>query len=121
MLIDRERQSWAKYVARDVEGSRPALADDYVDVQSDGSVLDRAGHLAFVPEAKVEWHELDRFNVFRLAPDAAVVTYRARSRDHGSQETYQADVTAGWSLRDGQWKATFYRETPTPPEAVKAD
>ena len=120
MLIERERASWAKYVARDVDGSRPAMAGDYVDVQSDGKVLDREGHLAFVPDANVEWHELDRFNVFRLAPDAAVVTYRARSRDKGSKDTYQADVTAGWSLREGQWMATFYRESPTPPEPPDA-
>ncbi|TDU25820.1 uncharacterized protein DUF4440 [Panacagrimonas perspica] len=119
-LIQNERDSWRKYAARDLEGSRPLLAADYADVQTDGTLLDREGHLAFVPKANVEWHELDRFNVFLLSPDAAVVTYRARSRDRGVQETYQADVTAGWSLRNGQWVATFYRETPTPPETPAA-
>jgi len=120
LLIQHERDSWKKYVARDLEGSRPLLAADYADVQSDGTLLDREGHLAFVPKANVEWHELDRFNVLLLSSDAAVVTYRARSRDRGVQETYQADVTAGWSLRNGQWVATFYRETPTPPEPSAA-
>ena len=119
-LIQHERDAWTKYAARDLEGSRPLLAADYADVQSDGTTLDREGHLAFVPKANVEWHELDRFNVFLLSPGAAVVTYRARSRDHGSEEIYQADVTAGWSLRNGQWVATFYRETPTPPEPAAA-
>lgn len=119
-LVENERTAWKKYVARDLEGSRPLLAADYADVQTDGSVLDREGHLAFVPKANVEWHELDRFNVFLLAPGAAVVTYRARSRDHGDTETYQADVSSGWSLRDERWINTFYRETPTPPEASPA-
>lgn len=119
-LIENERDSWKKYVAHDLEGSRPLLAADYADVQSDGTVLDREGHLAFVPKANVEWHELDRFNVFLLSDDSAVVTYRARSRDHGTKDVYQADVTAGWSRRDGKWMATFYRESPTPPEAAGA-
>lgn len=115
-LVANERGAWEKYVRRDLAGSRPPMADDYADVQGDGSVLDREGHLAFVPEANVEWHELDRFHVFRLAPDAALVTYRARVRDRGAQDVYQADVTAGWSRRKGRWLNTFYRETPTAPE-----
>ncbi len=119
-LIGNERDSWKKYVARDLDGSRGLLAADYADVQGDGTVLDREGHLAFVPKADVEWHELDRFNVFLLSEDSAVVTYRARSRDHGTKHVYQADVTAGWSRRDGKWVATFYRESPTPPEASGA-
>lgn len=120
-LIAHERAAWEKYARRDLEGSRPLLADDYADVQGDGSVLDRGGHLAFVPEANVEWHELDRFHVIRLSPDAALVTYRARARDRGAQEVYQADVTSGWSRRKGRWLNTFYRETPTASESAPAD
>jgi hypothetical protein len=112
-LIANERGAWDKYAKRDVEGSRPPMADDYADVQGDGSVLDREAHLAFVPEANVEWYELDRFQVIRLSPDAAVVTYRARARDRGAKDQYQADVTSGWSRRKGRWLNTFYRETPT--------
>ena len=119
-LIASEHGAWEKYVRRDLAGSRPPMADDYADVQGDGSVLDREGHLAFVPEANVEWHELDRFHVIRLAPDAALVTYRARARDRGATEVYQADVTSGWSRRKGRWLNTFYRETPTAPEAAPA-
>lgn len=116
-LIANERAAWSNYAKRDLEASAKLLAADYADVQTDGSVLDRAGHLAFVPEANLEWHELDRFHVFLLAPDAAVVTYRARARDVGAREEYQAEVTAGWSRRNKRWVATFYRETPTTPEA----
>lgn len=119
-LVANEQAAWDKYAKRDLEGSRPLLAADYADVQTDGSVLDRNGHLAFVPEAKTEWFELDRFHVFRLSDDAAVVTYRARARDKGSSDLYIADVTAGWSRRGKRWVATFYRETPTPPEKKPA-
>ncbi|MCC2655943.1 MAG: hypothetical protein K0Q76_1051 [Panacagrimonas sp.] len=119
-LIAHEQAAWDKYVRRDLEGSKPLLADDYADVQGDGSVLDRAGHLAFVPEANVEWHALDRFHVIRLAPDAALVTYRAQARDRGANDTYQADVTSGWSRRKGRWLNTFYRETPTAAETAPA-
>lgn len=116
-LIGHERSAWRNYAQRDLEASGKLLAEDYGDVQTDGTVLDRAGHLAFVPQANLEWHELDRFHVFMLSPDAAVVTYRARARDRGSGDEYQADVTAGWSRRGRGWVNTFYRETPTPPEA----
>jgi hypothetical protein len=119
-LIANERGAWDKYAKRDVEGSRPAMAEDYADVQGDGSVLDREAHLAFVPEANVEWYELDRFHVIRLSPDAAVVTYRARARDRGAKDPYEADVTSGWSRRKGRWLNTFYRETPTAPETAAA-
>lgn len=114
-LVANERAAWDKYAKRDLEGSKPLLAADYADVQTDGTVLDRNGHLAFVPEANTEWFELDRFHVFRLSDDAAVVTYRAQARDKGSSDLYIADVTAGWSRRGKRWLATFYRETPTPP------
>lgn len=119
-LVAYEHAAWDKYARRDLAGSRPLLAADYADVQGDGTVLDREGHLAFVPQANVEWHALDRFNVIRLAPDAALVTYRARARDHGSESVYQADVSSGWSRRQGRWLNTFYRETPTAPEAAPA-
>jgi glyoxylase I family protein len=119
-LVAHERAAWDKYARRDLEGSRPLLAGDYADVQGDGSVLDREAHLAFVPQANVEWHELDRFHVIRLAPDAALVTYRARARDRGADEVYQADVTSGWSRRKGRWLNTFYRETPTAPERASS-
>lgn len=118
-LVANERAAWDKYARRDLEGSRPLLADDYADVQGDGSVLDREGHLSFVPQADVEWYELDRFHVIRLAPDAALVTYRARAQDRGAEEPYQADVTSGWSRRDGRWLNTFYRETPTAAGAIR--
>lgn len=114
-LVGHERAAWKAYAKRDVEGSRPLLAADYADVQTDGSVLDREGHLAFVPEANLEWYELDRFHVFLLSADAALVTYRARARERASTETYQADVTSGWSWREQRWVNTFYRETPTVP------
>ena len=55
-----------------------------------------------------------------LSADAALVTYRARSRDRGANGLYQADVTSGWSRRDARWVNTFYRETPTPPEQPAA-
>lgn len=113
LLITNEHNAWTHYAKRDLEASGRLVAKDYGDVQADGSVLDRAGHLAFVPEANVEWHKLDHFHVFRLSPDAAVVTYRARSRDRGAKEEYAAAVTSGWSRRDGAWINTFYRETET--------
>lgn len=113
-LIGHERAAWSNYAQRDVEASRRLLAADYADVQTDGSVLDAAGHLAFVPQAKLEWHQLDQFHVFALAPDAALVTYRARARDRGASETYEAACTSGWSLRGKSWVNTFYRETPVP-------
>jgi hypothetical protein len=119
-LIENEREAWRTYALRDVQASGRLLAGDYADVQPDGTALDRAGHLGFVPKANVEWYELDQFRVFRLSADAALVSYRARSRDRGSADEYRATVVSGWSRRAKTWLNTFYKETPTAPEAAPA-
>jgi len=66
-LIGYEREAWAAYSRRDVAAPH-RLAADYSDLQADGSVLDRAGHLAFVPEANLASYELDQFRASASAP-----------------------------------------------------
>lgn len=116
-LTGYEREAWATYARRDVAAAPARLAADYSDLQTDGTVLDRAGHLAFVPEANLADYSLDQFRVFRLTPDSALVTYRARSRENtasGPGPQSVALVTSGWARRDGRWLNVFYREVPAP-------
>ena len=115
-LIRHERDAWAAYSRRDTSAPN-RLAQDYSDLQADGTVLDAAGHLAFVPEANLASYELDQFRVFRLSPESAIVAYRARTRENtpsGPGPTATALVTSAWALRGGRWLNVFYRETAAP-------
>lgn len=114
-LTAYEREAWAAYARRDLAAAPARLAADYSDLQADGTVLDRAGHVAFVPDANIASLELDQFRVFRLSPDAALVTYRALFRENttaGPGPRNVALVTSGWARRGGRWLNVFYRETP---------
>lgn len=113
-LTGYEREAWATYARRDVVNAPARLAADYSDLQADGTVLDRAGHVAFVPDADLASWTLDQFRVFRLSPDVALVTYRARSRENtatGPGPESVAWITSGWARRGGRWLNVFYRET----------
>lgn len=115
-LTGYEQEAWRLYARRDVRNSRRRLAADYSDLQADGRVLDRAGHLAFVPTASLASWRLDQFRVFRLTPTSVIVSYRARTRDRaegGETAESTALVTSGWALRRGEWLNIFYRETPS--------
>ena len=116
-LIGYEREAWAAFSRRDVAAAPARLAADYSDLLTDGGVLDRAGHVAFFPEANLASYELDQFRVFRLSRDAALVTYRARVRQNtssGPGPATTALVTSGWARRRGRWLSVFYRENPAP-------
>lgn len=111
-LIANERTAWDVYARRDT-AAPDLLSADYLEVLDDNTLNDRAAHLAMIADADLAAYALEGFRVIRLSDDAMVVTYEADWTD-GAGESGRVAISSGWSIRDGEWRNVFYRETPLP-------
>ncbi len=90
------------------------MAEDYVRIQPDGSVVDRAACLAsYVPEAR-QWEmaEGDEYDV-RVYGDTALVVgrWRARGVNRGEVFDYAARFLSVYVKRNGQWQMVAEQST----------
>jgi hypothetical protein len=86
------------------------LAEDFVEFASNGHIYDKPGILdALAAEAVVGAPEraVADFAVRMLAPNVALVTYRAEKRGIRSLRS------SIWKQVDGNWRMTFHQGTPT--------
>lgn len=108
-------RAWTEaHLRGDVATIARLMADDYVKIQPDGSVLDRAAALAsYVPEERAwELAEGDEYDV-RLYGDTAVVVGRwtARGVNHGLRFDYRARFLSIYVWRDGHWQMVAEQST----------
>ncbi len=94
------------------EPYRRHLADDAVVVVP-GAVLDRETCAAAL-DASRGWdgHEISDARTIELGRDAAVLTYRWRSRR--GETTYSAVMSSVYARRDGVWRLVLHQQTPAP-------
>lgn len=111
-------QAWTSaHLCSDRATIERLMADDYVKIQPDGSVVQRAEALAsFVPEER-SWEVAkgDQYDV-RVYGDTAVVIGRwtAQGVNHGKRFTYQARFLSLYVRRDGVWQMVAEQSTEIP-------
>jgi ketosteroid isomerase-like protein len=104
----------------DLETITRLMAEEYIKIQPDGSVVRRAEALAsFVPEQRTwEVAQGDQYDV-RVYGDTAVVVGRwsARGLNHGQHFDYQARFMSIYVRRDGTWQMVAEQSTEIAPPA----
>lgn len=122
LLIGYEKQSWESVKQKDYEKFASFIADDFVDIFSNGKVVSKQQLLKeYIRGVTLVDYSLSTFRVVMLDKDAAIIAYQAVA--HGSEnqdvahEIKQGEVTAihvavtsGWAKRNGRWLNVFYRE-----------
>ena len=91
---------------------RRHLADDAIVVVP-GAVLDRE-QCADAMDASPGWdeYEISDVRTARPASDAAILSYRWRSRR--GDVAYEALMSSAYARRDGEWRLVLHQQTPEP-------
>lgn len=114
-LIAAERASWNLAIQRNVGTYRALHAPDFITVTGGGEV-DKATSEASAMDAKVRFDQcvLSGFDVRRVAPNAALITYhtQAAGLDHGRAFRLDSYASSLWIKRNGAWLNVFYQATP---------
>ncbi|MBC8185729.1 nuclear transport factor 2 family protein [candidate division KSB1 bacterium] len=114
-LIQLDNELGKAFMQKDIATLRHLIADDYVGIESNGIVFDKAETIADVDSGYFieETEEADDLKV-RVYGNTAVVTgrltYQWRGKDGGdnSKQLLFADV---WVKRDGRWQVVNYQGT----------
>ena len=122
ILIDYEKQSWESVKQKDYKKFESFVADDFVDIFSNGQVVSKQELLQkYIRGVDLIDYSLSKFRVVMLDDNAAVVVYEAVAHGSESQATaheiekgkvsaIHVAVTSAWARRNGRWLNVFYRE-----------
>ncbi len=117
-LMALEKQSWAYLKARNRAALRRFLADDLVQIYSDGSCYTKSDFLGYMANYRLDSYEIEpTYAVRRIGPDVALLIYRVTSRGAARLDRTRSDKVLATSIyvrRNGQWTSVLYQETPSP-------
>jgi hypothetical protein len=88
-----------------------SLAEDFVEVGSSGRVLSKAQVVAALQAESQVPVSVSQFSVRVLAPNVALVTYRAHRQSEPPVQCFRSSI---WECRQGQWQLAFHQGTLTP-------
>lgn len=84
------------------------LAEEFVEFGSSGSQYDKAQVVAALQGEDAAEIVASEFKVRLLAPNVALVTYRAKRGSESPVQTLRASI---WRQREGQWQLVFHQGT----------
>lgn len=115
-LIQLERESWIAWQKHDGSFFEGFLADDHVEVHSNGVVTGKAGVVAHVASKAcvVSSFSLEEFRFTQFDEDTALITYRATQDTDcgGFHVPSPVWVSSLFVRRDATWKNALYVHTP---------
>ncbi len=117
-LMDLEKESWQFVKDKNVAGMRNYMADDGLQIFSDGTRFDKAGFLKFMPDLRLDSIAYDTAGEIKIwTPDVATllyrVTYTSGVKD-GKATTTKVASSSTYVRRNGKWWSVLYQETPAP-------
>ncbi len=115
LLLDKVKTEWEAVKKRDKTAFSKLLADDFIQVESDGdgarNRLKAANELA---ESFVVDYHLQLFKCYALAPDLTYVRYENTMEFPAKSALRYKRLWIGeiWVKQGGDWKLWRYQETP---------
>ena len=86
------------------------MSEDFVEIGSSGHKYSKRDVLDALPKLPRRKFTLDEFQVRELAPELAMVTYKASAvSKHGVAWAYRTSL---WQRRAGKWQIVFHQATP---------
>lgn len=116
--VMRVERAWTDaHLRGDFETIARLMADDYLKIEADGSVSDRAATLAkYTPETRYwEQAEGDEY-IVRVYGDTALVLgrWKARGVNNGQDFDYAARFMSVYVKRGGEWQMAAEQSTEIP-------
>ncbi len=98
----------------DINAVGALIADDYVHVHSDGSIMDKAGYLAFLAKsARESYREPNAQLIIHVYGDTATMV-GVQMNKRGNGEPTPFTLTLIWHKAGGTWKQVGAAYTPVP-------
>jgi hypothetical protein len=94
-------------IRRNREAASSLIADDFREFGSSGRIFSKADILHLMANESAFDVRLTDFRLTPLAPDAALLNYRAIDSSNGSA-TLRSSL---WVHRDGRWQMLFHQGT----------
>ena len=98
-------------VLSDPDSLRALLAEDFVEIGSSGSVVNRAAVLQVVPGQPAFHWRIDDFHVRVLSPAVALTTYRLSAWSASETERSVTLRSSVWVQRERAWVLAFHQGT----------
>lgn len=116
-LMALERQSWDYMKTRNRAALRRFLAEDLLQIYSDGSRYYKGSFLDYMTNYRLDSYDIaPTYAVRAISPDVAALVYRVTSRGTPRFDRMKTDKVLATSLyvrRDGRWTSVLYQETPS--------
>jgi ketosteroid isomerase-like protein len=113
-LLKLEKEFAQAIVKNDAEAIRQFLADDWVIIDADGGIIDKARFLGVVESGALihEMMESDDFEI-RIYGDSAVVSglTRTKGKFMGQDFSTQERATDVFVMQNGRWQCVFSQLT----------
>ncbi|MBO0765690.1 MAG: DUF4440 domain-containing protein [Hyphomicrobiaceae bacterium] len=90
---------------------RELLADDFVEVGSEGVVSNRDQIVKWLSQEAVYERVLQDFHARKLAADVFLVTYRSVRRDPATGRERHSRRCSIWTRIDGRWQMVYHQGT----------
>ena len=113
-ILKLEKEFIQAIVKNDAEGIGRFLDDDWVIIDADGGVVDKARFLGVVKSGDLSHEMMESDDVrVRVYGDSAVVTglTRTKGKFKGQDFTTQERATDVFVMREGRWQCVFSQLT----------
>lgn len=109
--IANEKDLFAADQKHDMDAIKSMVADDFIDLNKDGSSEDKASLLKEIPTIKLLHYEQKNFRVVSMGPYAYSISYDSDATVLGAdgKETHaQNGLNTVWIWRDGRWQILLH-------------
>ena len=117
-LMDLEKESWQFVKDKNIAGMQNYMADDGLQIFSDGSRFDKPQFLKFMPDFRLDSITYDSGGEIKVwTPDVVTLLYRvtyASGVKDGKAATVKVVSSNTYVRRNGKWWSVLYQETPAP-------
>ena len=110
-LLECEKKLLDPVLRRTPERLAALLSDDFVEFASSGRTYDKQQILYRLSRQLPAQLTIEEFRLVELAPDSALIAYRARAESaerKGEKFSLRSSV---WVRRTGEWKMIFHQGT----------
>lgn len=109
--VANEKKLFAADQKHDMEVIKSMVADDFVDISTDGTYESKAALLKEIPTLKLLHYAQKNFRVVALGTKAYTISYDSSATvvgADGKQKQVQNALNTVWIWRDGRWQILLH-------------
>lgn len=109
--VANEKNLFAADEKHDMDAIKSTVADDFIDINKDGSTETKAELLKEIPSLKLLHYQQQNFRVVSMGPYAYSISYDSDATvigDDGKEKRSQNGLNTVWIWRDGRWQILLH-------------